>query len=483
MRIVIADEGGHLGRKLALAWARRGAEVLCIVPRLHDSHASDPKLHFASRESLASWYFPGSSLAYFLSSADEFSGEGDDSGAGRNFSARLRDCGVHRLVHVEALSDRADQLSAASPVFAEIVTRVRSSAIIGEGSLPFEMIRYLVERLPVIPCASWLMAPLQPVAVSDLVNYLVEAADFGPGERTISGPSVETYSTMMAEYARARSLRRAMLPGRIPEWLWLAIASAATSLTRSQLLAIADGAILADRSGENLHVSPTSCHQAIRRALEDKELPQIRARLEPEARRTRHVIVRRQGFRIGQWQSLIPAPPAVTFAVIEAIGGRRGWLFADDLWQIRGVIDRMVGGPGMSRPRRDPMTLEQGDVVDFWRVEAIERGRLLRFRAEMKMPGDAWLQFECLQNGGSTLLRQTIFYEPRGVSGELYWASMYAFHLLLFDGLHQAIAAEARRYWNAQPDPERLVRVPEADASRKKGGAPSGRAAPKAVHP
>ncbi|MGI9101001.1 MAG: SDR family oxidoreductase [Terriglobales bacterium] len=456
MRVLIADEGGYIGRKLAVRLAERGDEVTCLVPHLHDSPASCPHVRFLPWQVLtsSSWHAARAEAGYYIASPNGVPAESECDSV-RQFAHAARDVGVRRLVGVTpwTAQETNDPCHALLTNAGVPASEVRVSAVIGHGSPAFEMIRAVVERAPVILCPPWTMAPLQPVAIADLVTFLAEAT-VQPGElRLLAGSSVETFSTMMAEYARARRLPRWMLPVRIPHALWLRLAEAASGLSRRQLEAIvATAGTATGRAGGHIETLPTPVDAAIRQALEVAQLPQIGARLVPEAQRTRHVIVRRHGFIVGQWQTVIAAPARDTFAVIEAMGGERGWLFADELWQLRGALDRAMGGPGLSRTRRDPAFVETGDRVDFWLVEAIERGKLLRYRAGMKMPGEAWLQFECDDYHGATLLRQTIYFQPHGLGGELYWTAMYPFHLLLFEGMHQAIAAEARRRSRAQED-------------------------------
>jgi len=138
-------------------------------------------------------------------------------------------------------------------------------------------------------------------------------------------------------------------------------------------------------------------------------------------------------------------PPAVAFKAIERIGGTTGWYFADWLWRLRGLLDLVAGGAGMRRGRRDPETLHPGDAVDFWRVEAIERGRLLRLRPEMKLPGRAWLQFEVTPSATGSVIRQTAVFEPRGLMGLVYWYALYPVHGLIFGGMLRGIARAAEK--------------------------------------
>ncbi len=157
-----------------------------------------------------------------------------------------------------------------------------------------------------------------------------------------------------------------------------------------------------------------------------------------------HTTLRRKRLIIGIWETLVSAEPGQVFSVVEDIGGANGWYFADELWLVRGWLDRLLGGVGMRGGQLTARPLHPGDALDCWRVEAIRRGHFLRLRAEMKMPGEAWLQFQCLpRHAGDTLLRMTVFFRPRGLAGQLYWSALYPFHVFLFDGMHRAIARRA----------------------------------------
>jgi uncharacterized protein DUF2867 len=156
-----------------------------------------------------------------------------------------------------------------------------------------------------------------------------------------------------------------------------------------------------------------------------------------------HSLVRERGSLVYARSLLVRAPVERIFGVVEGIGGDRGWLFADWLWQLRGRVDQCVGGVGMSRPRRDPDQLKVGDVLDFWRVRQLDRNRFLRLEAEMRLPGRAWLQFHFEPGEKGTILRSEALFLPKGILGHLYWAAFYPAHVLLFNGLLRAIAAAA----------------------------------------
>ncbi len=151
----------------------------------------------------------------------------------------------------------------------------------------------------------------------------------------------------------------------------------------------------------------------------------------------------REGMILERRELRVAAPAERVFASVLQLGGRRGWLFMDWTWRVRGAIDRLVGGVGMRRGRRDPDDLRPGDALDFWRVETVEAPTLLRLRAEMKVPGRAWLQFEIREADGSTVLAQTAFFAPKGLAGLLYWYALYPVHALIFSGLVRRLAGRA----------------------------------------
>jgi hypothetical protein len=158
------------------------------------------------------------------------------------------------------------------------------------------------------------------------------------------------------------------------------------------------------------------------------------------------------GMQIERRELVVAAPPEYAYAIFTGLGGDRGWLYANRLWRLRGIADRLVGGPGFRRGRRNPDEVRVGDALDFWRVEAVEVGRLLRLHAEMKLPGEAWLQFEALpRDDGQTLLTQTAFLAPKGLSGLAYWYGMYPFHGAIFGNMIRAIGERAEARARQQP--------------------------------
>jgi len=330
----------------------------------------------------------------------------------------------------------------------------RASIVIGSGSLSFEMVRALVERLPVMVTPRWVRTPTQPIAIEDVVAYLAAALDLPAGGSRvyeIGGADVVSYGELMREYARQRGLRRTMIevPVLSPRLssLWLSLITPLYAQVGRKLV---DGVrnetlVSDDAASRDFDIAPRGVREAIERALsfEDQEFAATRW---SDAGQPRPGLARDDaGPRVIDSRiAHVPCPPEQAFAPIRRIGGRSGWYTVDRLWEVRGLIDQLFGGVGLRRGRRDPEAVARGDTLDFWRVEAYEPDRLLRLSAEMKMPGRAWLQFEVTPEGdGGSSIRQTAEFDPYGASGRAYWYVLYPFHALIFRRMIRAIARQA----------------------------------------
>jgi hypothetical protein len=319
------------------------------------------------------------------------------------------------------------------------------------------MIRYLTERLPVMIAPRWVSTRCQPIGIRDVLAYLVGALDLPQTAGRIfeiGGADVLSYREMMLRYAAARGLTRRMLvvpfftPRLSSYWVHL-VTPIPASIARPLIDGLHNEVIVRDDAARRAFpaIVPIGYDEALRRALDRyrttgpqttwfdafdvRTLPGEFSGLE-------------QGMLIDRRERRSGAAPGDVFRVFSRLGGRRGWLYANGLWYVRGVMDRLIGGIGIRRGRRSPDDLRVGDAVDFWRVEAYRPPQLLRLRAEMKLPGLAWLQFEALErSGGGTTFRQTAFFEPRGIFGYLYWLGVMPFHALIFGNMADRIVAQA----------------------------------------
>jgi hypothetical protein len=330
--------------------------------------------------------------------------------------------------------------------------------VIGSGSLSFEMIRALVQRLPVMICPRWVAVKAQPIAVEDVVAYLM-AALLLPEEQCkvfeIGGTDQVSYGQIMQEYARQCGLRRWMIPVPIltPHLssLWLGLITPVYARIGRKLIdSMRNPTLVHDASALTAFgIKPRGLREAIERALrhEDQEFAltswcdALSSAGKPQSWGGVKFGTRLVDSRTVQ----VSVPPASAFAPIQRIGGLNGWYFANVLWWFRGLLDLVVGGVGLRRGRRDPHTLSAGDALDFWRVETFVPDHELGLVAEMKVPGRAWLQFEVEANSQGSVIRQTAIFDPAGLAGLLYWYMLYPVHRWIFGGMLNEIAAVAGR--------------------------------------
>lgn len=408
---------------------------------------------------------------YLVHSMDEKPGfEERDLRAAGNFAAAARAAGVKRIIYLGGLGDEGSGLSphlasrqATGRRLAEAgvpVTELRAGVIVGSGSLSFEIVRNLTERLPAMLCPRWVRERIQPIAIRDVLAYLVAALEVPASAGAvveIGGADVLSYGDMMLGYARLRGLRRWLIPvplltpGLSSHWIhWTTpvpkgIARPLVEGLRSEVVAHTERARALFPG-----IVPLGYEEACRQALLRTEPGDTETRwtdaLWTSLRDDRPVLLAsEQGLLIERRQVEVRAPAEALFRAFSGLGGDRGWLYADWAWQARGLLDRMLGGVGLRRGRRDPDALRPGDAVDFWRVEAVEPPSLLRLRAEMRVPGLAWLQFEAHPTPSGSSLVQTAFFEPRGLGGLAYWYALYPIHALIFSGMARRLGARAER--------------------------------------
>lgn len=332
-------------------------------------------------------------------------------------------------------------------------TEFRAGPIVGSGSASFEMVRYLCERLPFMIAPSWIMNAVQPIAVRDVLTYLMLAREQqAAGIVEIGGEDVLSFRDMLHGYAEVRGLRRTIIPVRVlaPSLaaMWVdKITPIPRRLAAPLIQGIAHPVLADTRKARALFpdVRPMAYRTAVGRALERLKEHAVESRWSDALNSTDSYELRDREGVLEETRTLyVDAVPDQVFAAFCRLGGDQGWLAWDWLWKMRGFLDRLVGGPGLRRGRRDPATLYLGEAVDFWRVESVERPRLLRLRAEMRLPGQAWLQFTALPEGAGTRLIQTALFAPRGLFGLFYWYAMYPAHLFIFGDMARAVARLAR---------------------------------------
>jgi uncharacterized protein YbjT (DUF2867 family) len=399
-----------------------------------------------------------------------------DRRAAANFGVAARRAGVRRIVYLGGLGDAGGALSphlqsrhdtgAALRESGVPVIELRASIVIGSGSLSFEMVRALVDRLPVMVCPRWVAIKAQPIAIDDAVAYLVEAATVPvDGDRIfeIGGPDVVSYGEIMRDYARQRGLRRLMIP--IPlltphlSSLWLGLVTPLYARVGRKLIgSLRNATVVRDASALSVfRVVPRPLHDAIARAIAAADGPEDANRWSDARSAGAEAPARpapsRPAFVDGR-ELVVTATPAAAFAPIRRIGGDAGWYCANVLWRLRGALDVLVGGVGMRRGRRHADECVPGDAVDFWRVSRCDPDRRLVLEAEMKVPGRAWLEFQVEPvDEARTVIRQTARFEPSGVWGRLYWYALLPVHAVIFSGMLRGIGRRARAHGSTPAAP------------------------------
>jgi uncharacterized protein YbjT (DUF2867 family) len=394
--------------------------------------------------------------------------EEEDRQGAANFATAARAAGVRRIIYLGGLGDAEHGLSPhlrSRQETGEIlrgtgvqVIEFRASILIGSGSLSFELIRTLVERLPVMICPRWVATLTQPLAIEDVLDYLLAAIDL-PGTESriyeIGGPDQVSYGAIMREYARQRGLRRWMIsvPLLTPRLssLWLGLVTPVYARVGRKLVeGLRNPTVVRNTAARDaFSLRPRSLAASIQRAManEDRDFAETRwSDALSAAGPARAWGGTRSGTRIVDSRTVnVAASPERAFVPIQRIGGATGWYYGNLLWRLRGWLDLLAGGVGLRRGRRDPIHLEVGDPLDFWRVEAIEPGRRLRLAAEMRLPGRAWLEFEVLKTSDGATIRQTAIFDPVGLWGLVYWYALYPIHHLVFTGMLTNLALATKK--------------------------------------
>jgi uncharacterized protein YbjT (DUF2867 family) len=422
-------------------------------------------------------------LVHSMGSADEFAEA--DRKISRNIIRSAEQGGARRIIYLGGLGEIDENTSAHLRSRAEVAeilkdgpvptTVLRAAVIIGSGSASFEMLRHLVEKLPVMITPRWVDSRVQPIAIRDVLRYLVDIAalddDGADHDYDIGGPEVLTYLEMMQAYARVAELPRRIVlkvpvlsPSLSSHWVNL-VTPVPVGIARPLVSSLTNEVVVRDTSEDITAVVPGSClpyEQALRLALSrirdadvetswrDAELAG-RSPAEPYPGDPEWT----GGTLLRDYKELhVEAPPWAMFASVSRIGGQRGWPTHMWAWQIRGRLDRLIGGVGLRRGRRHPTDLRVGDALDFWRVEDVRRPSrdpgdpgegVLRLIAEMRVPGRAWLEWRMAPAGdrAGTHVVQRALFAPKGLFGRLYWYALLPAHGFIFKSMLETLAADA----------------------------------------
>ena len=472
--ILLTGATGYVGGRLLTALEAQGRPVRCLArrpeflrPRLGPTtevvqgDVNDPASLERGMAGVATAYY----LIHSMGAGPAFAEA--DRQAARTFGEAAGRAGVRRIIYLGGLGHGAELSShlASRLEVGEILRRsgvpaieFRASIVVGSGSLSFEMIRALVDKLAVMVTPRWVKMRAQPIAIEDVIAYLVAALDTpveGSAVFEIGGADQLSYLEIMQEYARQRGFRRLMIPVPVltPRLssLWLGLVTPLYArVGRALIDSVRHDTVVHDpRALTVFPVRPRGIREAIARALaqEDREFAETRW---SDAISSHGVPRSWAGAKLGTRlvdarTAHVPVPPDQAFAPIARIGGRTGWYYGDWLWRLRGFLDLLVGGVGIRRGRRHPERLAPGDTVDWWRVEAVEPGRLLRLAAEMKLPGRAWLQFEVVENATGSTITQTAIFDPVGIVGLAYWYALYPLHRLVFSRMLRRLVRAAQQ--------------------------------------
>lgn len=468
--ILIVGASGYIGGRLLPLLESGGERIRCtarnpsyLQPRVGPgtevvyADVLDPYSIKAALNGVHTAYYFVNSLG---SSGNDF--EELDKSAARNFSEAALKAGVKKIIYLGGIA-RGEDISPYLISQHEVgwifrtsgvpTVEFRVSIVIGSGSLSFEMVKGVVERLPVMVTPRWVRSLAQPIAVEDLLEYLIQALGLPVAESAvyeIGGADQISYDEIMQEYARQRGLRRIKIipvPVLTPflSNLWLALVTPLYTRVGRKLIeeVWTDSTVKDTKALEVFSVRPRGLSETISRAMtnEDRDMATTHWSDALSGSEDGH---RWWGIsygtrRVDSYHRILDYTPEEVFAPIKCIGGENGWYGFNWMWKIRGAMDRVIGGVGIRRGRRDQCDIREGDAIDFWRVENYEKDHLLLLFAEMKLPGRAWLHFEVDPHEDGSEVRMTAVFDPFGIWGRVYWYAIYPFHYLVFNGMFHGL--------------------------------------------
>lgn len=472
MKILLTGTTGYIGKRLLPLLLEQGHEVICCVRDRSrfplEGLGVNPNITLLEIDFLKEIpsidTIKDVDVAYYLihsmtSNIEDF--ERLEELSAKNFMKLVLKAGVKRIIYLGGITNsdhlskhlasrrNVEEILGGSPIS---LTSIRAGIIVGSGSASFEIIRDLVEKLPIMVTPKWLNTKNQPVAIRNILECLTGVLDHPETENKswdIGGPDIMTYKEMLLEFASVRGLRRfiytvpVMTPRVSSYWLYFVTSTSyklAVNLVNSMKIeVVARNNDLAKLLGLKLIRYREAVELAFQKIEQNNVLSSWKDSLvssSQESSLLEHINVPQHGVFTDVREKLITGDVERVKQNIWSIGGERGWYYGNTLWQIRGFLDKVVGGVGLRRGRTNPDNIHIGDTLDFWRVLAADRSRTrLLLYAEMKLPGEAWLEFKVIKRSDKWYLQQTATFRPKGLLGRLYWYSVLPFHFFVFDGM------------------------------------------------
>ncbi|MEM6822183.1 MAG: DUF2867 domain-containing protein [Verrucomicrobiota bacterium] len=468
MNLIVTGATGYVGGRLIPRLLDRGHHVWALArqaPYLMGRHwSTHENLHIIEGDLKTPDSLPELQdtihAAYYLVHSMHAGKDFDtrDQELAQNFIEWVRPHRPH-VIYLGGLTPPSDQISKHLRSRADVgrllrksmlTTEFQAGPVIGSGSASFEMVRYLTERLPAMIAPKWIMNEVQTISIRDVLTYLVAALEKDPQGIIEIGSDVLTFRDMMQIYGEEQGLTRVIIP--IPVLaptlaaLWVGLVTPISNRLAVPLVQGVIHPVLADtKKAQDVfpEVHPATYRTAVKRAVAKTGSNDIETRWSGALTSKPYEIIDWEGMIREVRRRPVNASAEEVFSTVSSLGGDNGWLVWEWAWECRGFLDQLVGGPGLRRGRRHPSELQAGEALDFWRVETVIPSKLLRLRAEMKVPGQAWLQFDIDTENGMTFLTQTAFFRPYSLPGFIYWWGLYPIHTIIFSDMINALVCDA----------------------------------------
>ncbi len=483
MKILLTGATGYIGKRLLPVLLEQGHEVICCV---RDKNRFPSEGFFAHqnisvfevdflKEPPSSEAIKDIDAAYYLihsMSSERSDFEKLEARSAHNFIELVKPTNIQQTIYLTGITNEKELSKhlASRKNVEEILgksrvplTAIKAGIIIGSGSASFEIMRDLVEKLPVMIAPKWLKTKSQPIAIRDILKFL--SGVLGKKETyghayDVGGPDILSYKEMLLQFAEVRGLKRyivtvpVMTPRLSSYWLYFVTSTSyklAVHLVDSMKVEVIAGK---NDLAEKLGIKPIPYKEAVALAFQKIEQNNVISSWKDSLASSysddsllENINVPENGVFTDKREKEIIGDPDQVLENIWSIGGKHGWYYGNWMWKVRGILDKIAGGVGLRRGRTHPFTINTGDTLDFWRVLAADKkNKRLLLYAEMKLPGEAWLEFRIVKREGKNYLQQSATFRPKGVAGRFYWYSVLPFHFFVFDGMAKNIIDHPGRF-------------------------------------